>query len=32
VKLLFYLGQAVANAAERPRWVPASYQQIVTPE
>ncbi len=31
VKLLFYLGQEVANATERPKWVPASYQRIVTP-
>jgi len=31
LKLLFYLGQDVANAKQRPRWVPASYQQIVTP-
>jgi len=31
LKLLFYLGQDVANARQRPRWVPASYQQIVTP-
>ena len=31
VKLLFYVGQDVANAAARPQWVPASYQSIVTP-
>jgi hypothetical protein len=31
LKLLFYLGQDLANAKQRPRWVPASYQQIVTP-
>jgi Zn-dependent M28 family amino/carboxypeptidase len=31
LKLLFYLGQDVANAKQRPRWVPASYNQIVTP-
>jgi len=31
VKLLFYVGQEVANARERPQWVPASYRQIVIP-
>lgn len=31
LKLLFYLGQDVANAKQRPQWVPASYTQIVTP-
>ncbi len=31
VQLLFYVGEAVANAAERPKWVPASYKQIVQP-
>jgi len=31
LKLLFYLGQDLANGKQRPRWVPASYQQIVTP-
>jgi Zn-dependent M28 family amino/carboxypeptidase len=31
VKLLFFLGQDVANARERPKWVPTSYQQIVVP-
>ena len=31
VRLMFYVGQEVANAAERPKWVPQSYQQIVTP-
>ncbi|HEX7023858.1 MAG TPA: M28 family peptidase [Gemmatimonadales bacterium] len=31
VKLFFYVGQEVANAAERPQWVPASYRTIVTP-
>jgi hypothetical protein len=31
LKLLFYVGQAVANAPERPKWVPESYKQIVTP-
>ncbi len=30
LKLLFYLGQEVANAAERPTWVPESYAKIVT--
>jgi hypothetical protein len=29
VRLLFYLGQAVANRTERPRWVAESYRQIV---
>ena len=29
VKLLFYLGLDVANAAERPKWNPESYKQIV---
>lgn len=31
VKLDFYLGLDVANAAARPRWDPASYRRIVTP-
>ena len=31
VKLLFFVGQDVANAKERPRWVAASYQQVVVP-
>ena len=31
VKLLFYLGQAVANAPERPKWVAESYKEIVQP-
>jgi len=31
VQLLFYLGQEVANAPERPKWVLESYKQIVTP-
>ena len=31
LKLFFHVGLEVANAAQRPRWVPASYQQIVTP-
>lgn len=29
VKLAFYLGLEVANAAERPKWNPASYRRIV---
>ncbi|HEV8149362.1 MAG TPA: M28 family peptidase [Gemmatimonadales bacterium] len=29
VKLLFYLGQEVGNAANRPKWVAESYRQIV---
>lgn len=29
VKLLFYLGLEVANAAERPKWDPTSYAEIV---
>jgi hypothetical protein len=29
VRLLFYLGSAVANRTARPRWTPESYQQIV---
>jgi Zn-dependent M28 family amino/carboxypeptidase len=32
LKLLFYLGQDVANAASRPKWNPESYKQIVSPE
>jgi hypothetical protein len=31
VKLLFYLGQDIANAAQRPQWNPKSYQEIVEP-
>jgi len=31
VKLLFYVGQDVANAAKRPEWMPMSYKSIVTP-
>ncbi len=30
VKLVFYLGLEVANAADRPKWNPDSYKQIVT--
>lgn len=29
VKLLFYLGEEIANAAERPKWDPESYREIV---
>ncbi|OLD03622.1 MAG: hypothetical protein AUI99_04210 [Gemmatimonadetes bacterium 13_1_40CM_3_69_22] len=29
IKLVFYLGLEVANAAERPKWNPDSYKQIV---
>jgi Zn-dependent M28 family amino/carboxypeptidase len=32
VKLLFYLGQDVANAAARPKWNPESYKSIVEGE
>ena len=31
VRLLFFLGQDVANAARRPQWAPMSYKSIVTP-
>jgi hypothetical protein len=31
VRLLFYVGQEVANAARRPQWAPMSYKSIVTP-
>jgi len=30
VKLVFYLGLDVANAADRPKWNPESYARIVT--
>ncbi len=30
VKLIFYLGVDVANAAERPKWNPDSYRRIVS--
>lgn len=30
VKLVFYLGLEVANAAQRPRWNPDSYKRIVS--
>ncbi len=29
LKLLFYLGQDIANAPERPKWKPESYKEIV---
>jgi hypothetical protein len=29
LKLLFYLGQDIANASERPQWKPESYKEIV---
>jgi hypothetical protein len=29
LRLLFYLGQEIANAPQRPRWNPDSYRQIV---
>lgn len=29
IKLVFYLGLEVANAAQRPNWSPESYKQIV---
>jgi len=29
LKLLFFLGQDIANATERPKWVPESYAKIV---
>jgi Zn-dependent M28 family amino/carboxypeptidase len=32
VKLVFYLGLEIANAADRPKWDPESYQRIVTTE
>jgi len=31
LKLLFYLGQEVANSANKPKWNPESYKQIVSP-
>jgi hypothetical protein len=31
VKLLFYLGQEIANAPERPKWDPESYSKVVEP-
>jgi hypothetical protein len=32
LKLLFYLGQDIANAAKRPAWKPESYREIVEDE
>ena len=32
IRLVFYLGLEVANAAERPRWNPESYRRIVGAE
>ena len=29
VRLLFYLGQEIANAPTRPQWKPESYREIV---
>ena len=29
LRLLFYLGQDIANASSRPRWSPESYKEIV---
>ncbi len=29
LRLIYYLGQAVGNAAERPKWNPESYREIV---
>jgi hypothetical protein len=29
LKLLFYLGQEIANAPQRPKWNPESYREIV---
>jgi len=31
LKLIYFLGLEVGNAAERPKWVPESYKQIVQP-
>ncbi len=31
LKLIYYLGLEVGNAAERPKWVPESYREIVQP-
>jgi hypothetical protein len=31
LRLLFYLGQEIANAPERPKWRPESYKEIVEP-
>jgi hypothetical protein len=32
VRLMFFLGLEIANAAERPQWDPTSYEQIVERE
>jgi hypothetical protein len=32
LKLLFYLGQEIGNSANRPKWNPESYKQIVSPQ
>jgi hypothetical protein len=29
VRLLFYLGEEIANAAQKPKWKPESYKEIV---
>jgi hypothetical protein len=29
IRLIFYLGEDIASAAERPKWKPASYKEIV---
>ena len=29
LQLVYYLGQDIGNAAARPKWVPASYEEIV---
>ena len=29
LRLLFYLGQDIANSPTRPAWKPASYKEIV---
>ena len=31
-RLIFYLGQEIANAPDRPKWNPESYKQIVEEE
>jgi hypothetical protein len=31
LRLLFYLGQEIGNAAKRPQWKPGSYREIVEP-
>ena len=32
LRLLFYLGQDIANSPTRPAWKPASYKEIVEGE